>query len=101
MDGERGGTEAGYRVFMLRMWTEPGSTVRARRYDLEDPRTRQRRGFCDSDALVAYLEGLPAAREPERGSIRQEDKGARAERRCAEGRGIVSGLKISEMKPVR
>ena len=32
-DGERGGTEAGYRVFMLRMWTESDSTGALGAYD--------------------------------------------------------------------
>lgn len=47
-----------YRAFMLRCWevrsAAPGGPV-TWRFGLEDPDTRQRHGFADLEALVAFL----------------------------------------------
>jgi len=50
--------EATYQVFLLRVWRErPASPGRPAvwRFSLEDVRTRERRGFGDLEALVAFL----------------------------------------------
>ncbi len=44
------------RVYILRLWREPGPRQAAWRFSLEDPLTRQRRGFADLESLTAFLE---------------------------------------------
>jgi rRNA maturation protein Nop10 len=47
-----------YRVYVLRSWREGGSYSNAPavwRFSLEDPTTRQRRGFADLAALMSFL----------------------------------------------
>jgi hypothetical protein len=47
-----------YRAFMLRCWEvrspDPGG-VATWRFSLEDPDSKQRHGFADLEALVAFL----------------------------------------------
>ena len=50
-----------YRSFVLTLWQEHGrgpSEPAVWRFRLEDPRTGQRRGFADLEALVAALEDV-------------------------------------------
>jgi len=50
--------DATYQVYLLRLWRErPASPERPAvwRFSLEDTRTRQRHGFGDLEALVAFL----------------------------------------------
>ncbi|MBN1247514.1 MAG: hypothetical protein JXC32_07630 [Anaerolineae bacterium] len=47
-----------YHVYVLRSWREgdaPAGTPGVWRYSLEDPVTRQRRGFADLASLTRYL----------------------------------------------
>ena len=46
-----------YSVYVLRSWVErhASSGEAVRRFSLEDPRTGERRGFADLDALLAFL----------------------------------------------
>ncbi len=46
-----------YRVYILRSWLEEGATesTTAWRFNLEDPQTRQRRGFLSLEALMRFL----------------------------------------------
>ena len=51
-------TQSSYQVYVLRSWLEgdPASgSPPVRRYSLEDPQTRQRRGFADLQALMGFL----------------------------------------------
>jgi hypothetical protein len=53
-----------YRSFVLTLWQEHGrgsSEPSVWRFRLDDPRTGQRRGFADLEALVAALEREMAA----------------------------------------
>jgi hypothetical protein len=50
------------RTFLLRVWREPGAP-QPLRCSLEDPQTRQRRGFDSIEGLTAFLASL-ASREP-------------------------------------
>jgi hypothetical protein len=53
-----------YRSFVLTLWQEHGrgsSEPAVWRFRLDDPRTGQRRGFADLEALVAALEREMAA----------------------------------------
>ena len=48
-----------YRTYLLTMWEERGGEPDARvvwRFRLEDPRTGERKGFADLDALMEGLE---------------------------------------------
>jgi len=45
-----------YKVYVMRIWREQ-TTSTVCRFSLEDPNTRQRRGFSTLSELVAYLEG--------------------------------------------
>lgn len=57
-----------YRVYVLRSWQEGTPTSAAPavwRFSLEDPNTRQRRGFADLEALMSFL-----AVETEKGPTR-------------------------------
>ncbi len=50
--------QSSYRVYVLRSWFEGGGSPGeppVRRYSLEDPQTRQRRGFADLQALIRFL----------------------------------------------
>ena len=50
--------QSAYRVYVLRSWREGGSYSDAPavwRFSLEDPTTRQRRGFADLAALMSFL----------------------------------------------
>ncbi len=48
--------QSSYRVYILRSWVEGGEErPPVRRYSLEDPQTRQRRGFADLQALFGFL----------------------------------------------
>ncbi len=52
-------SQPSYRVYILRSWFESGGSPGeppVRRYSLEDPQTRQRRGFADLAALMSFLE---------------------------------------------
>ena len=50
-------TQSSYRVYILRSWVEGGEEgPPVRRYSLEDPQTRRRRGFADLAALTSFLE---------------------------------------------
>lgn len=59
-----------YRAYLLRCWQErrerpavPGTW----RFSLEDPRTGQRRGFADLEALVGFLrQEMKDERSPEK-----------------------------------
>ncbi|HEY54508.1 MAG TPA: hypothetical protein G4N94_13745 [Caldilineae bacterium] len=55
-------------VHLLTMWCErpaqPGQPA-LWRFSLEDPRTRQRHGFADLEALTAFLRAQMAGGEPE------------------------------------
>jgi len=47
-----------YRVYVLRSWQEGGPSAGTPvkwRFDLEDPTTRQRRGFADLETLMSFL----------------------------------------------
>jgi hypothetical protein len=47
-----------YRVYVLRTWQEGAfspETPAAWRFSLEDPTTRQRRGFADLESLMSFL----------------------------------------------
>ena len=59
MAGEQFRQGAGYMVFMLRMWQETGKGGETWRFSLEDPSTRQKRGFEDLEGLVAFLKDSP------------------------------------------
>lgn len=49
-------SQSSYRVYVLRSWVESGENgPPVRRYSLEDPQTRRRRGFADLQALVSFL----------------------------------------------
>ena len=48
-----------YRSYLLTFWEERSQDSKTRkvwRFSLEDPRTGQRRGFADLEAMVVYLE---------------------------------------------
>jgi hypothetical protein len=50
--------QSSYRVYVLRSWQEGGpasGTPAVWRFSLEDPTTRQRRGFADLVALMSFL----------------------------------------------
>ena len=50
--------QSSYRVYVLRSWREgcPSSgTPSVWRFSLEDPTTRQRRGFADLESLMSFL----------------------------------------------
>jgi hypothetical protein len=52
--------ESSYQVYVLRSWQEgPPSSGEAAvwRFSLEDPTTRQRRGFADLESLMSFLAG--------------------------------------------
>ena len=57
-----------YRAFMLRCWevrtSDPGDPA-TWRFSLEDPDSRQKHGFADLEALVAFL-GDELGRPPSR-----------------------------------
>ena len=62
-----------YRSYILTLWQEHSGGANEPpvwRFRLEDPRTGQRRGFADLEALVAVLEeemaGTDAAERPPR-----------------------------------
>jgi hypothetical protein len=47
-----------YHVYILRFWQEPGDGQEqpvTRRFVIEDPKTGQRRGFTELNALVDFL----------------------------------------------
>lgn len=47
-----------YQVYLLRLWREQTASAEhpaAWRFVLEDPKTRQRRGFANLQALMAFL----------------------------------------------
>jgi len=46
-----------YRVYILRTWQEEAvpSGASVWRFSLEDPQTRQRRGFADLESLMNFL----------------------------------------------
>ena len=76
---QNAGKRSSYRVYILRYWQEansvPGATA-VWRFSLEDPQTRQRRGFADLAALVSFLEAEMEAAprqdpRPERPADRQ------------------------------
>ena len=49
-------TQSSYRVYILRSWVEGGEEgPPVRRYSLEDPQTRRRRGFADLQTLLGFL----------------------------------------------
>jgi hypothetical protein len=52
-----------YRVYVLRSWQEGHPSSEAPvvwRFSLEDPATRQRRGFADLEALMHFLKAETA-----------------------------------------
>lgn len=61
----------GYHVYVLRVWQENAATpLRPAiwRFSLEDPQTRERRGYKSLEALVAFLvdllaTGMPSGKE--------------------------------------
>ena len=62
--------QSSYRVYVLRSWQERTPAAEAPavwRFSLEDPNTRQRRGFADLEALMSFLAvetGKSPARDP-------------------------------------
>lgn len=48
---------ANYRIFLLTVWRDDSTAAEgaALRFSLHDPRTGQRRGFGESEALLAFL----------------------------------------------
>jgi hypothetical protein len=77
-------TGSGYMVFMLRMWLDspaPGGGENGWRFDLEDPASRNRRGFASLEELSEFLRGLPV-------QVREEAHGGRGpETKSDEGSG--------------
>jgi len=50
--------QSSYRVYVLRSWQEgyaSSGTPSVWRFSLEDPATRQRRGFADLESLMSFL----------------------------------------------
>ena len=50
--------QASYRVYLLRSWREghhPSGALPVWRFSLEDPTTRQRRGFATLEDLMSFL----------------------------------------------
>lgn len=50
--------QSSYRVYVLRSWQEGRASSRSPgvwRFSLEDPTTRQRRGFADLESLMSFL----------------------------------------------
>jgi hypothetical protein len=59
--------QSSYRVYVLRSWQEgvPSSgTPAVWRFSLEDPTTRQRRGFADLESLMSFLAAETARSHP-------------------------------------
>lgn len=57
-----------YRAYLLRLWLERGQagpSAAVWRFSVEDPRSGERRGFADLDALVAHLAALTITAEGE------------------------------------
>lgn len=52
------GNEGDYRAFLLRLWCERDDRGAVWRCSLEDPATRERRGFDGVEALGSFLGGL-------------------------------------------
>lgn len=54
---------AGYRIFLLTVWRSDSSTAQGAqlRFSLDDPRSGQRRGFGEPEALFAFLEACLGA----------------------------------------
>ena len=81
-------SQSSYRVYILRSWLEgggPSGEPPIRRYSLEDPQTRRRRGFADLQALIDFLaaeEGpgavtlppISATEEQKGGLVQKEEK---------------------------
>ena len=60
------GRHSRYQVFVLRLWQEPGEIQEPSatwRYVLEEPKTGQRRGFADFNALMDFLKSEIQIRE--------------------------------------
>jgi hypothetical protein len=56
-----------YRVYVLRSWQEGHPSCGAPavwRFSLEDPTTRQRRGFADLESLMRFLAAETARSDP-------------------------------------
>ena len=56
-----------YQVYVLRLWQEPGDArehCATWRYVLEEPKTRQRRGFSDLATLMDFLKMEQERGEP-------------------------------------
>ena len=55
-----------YQVYVLRLWREPAGTIELAptwRFIIEEPKTRQRRGFADFSALMDFLKSEMQMRE--------------------------------------
>ena len=51
-------------VFLLRLWRESGATPAIWRCSLEDPATRDRRGFDGVESLASFLTDVCTDTEP-------------------------------------
>jgi hypothetical protein len=64
---KRTNLRSSYRIYVLRSWQEGGPPSEGpvvQRFSLEDPTTRQRRGFASLEALTCFLAAETEMRSP-------------------------------------
>jgi hypothetical protein len=61
---ETGGSGDCYRVYVLRLWCQGDEPGRGWRCSLEDPSTRDRRGFRSLEELTVHLQAMTGGVRP-------------------------------------